>query len=915
MDYTISTWNNAKDNAVRVIGQGDWQWVVRWLEQYTETNNKNDNPLWNMNVFDAKDTGDYVEARYADREWYPRRCDANCRYLTGLVIDVDNDSILQPQITVQQAQQLYSKWTHAIVPSYSHLKDGVKHKFRVVIPFNKPLPYSDFKKRVKSIKQITHHKPAEPLPPHKQYYSEKTQKLITNDKATIDAVSYTPAQGFFVPSRPIGAEYFVLVNDGQFFDWENETQEQQPVVETQKRTQPIPTNGTGRIIHRSFDIVQWFKDNNLYIKRDREGKHTVICPMSHEHTGETTSGTCIYEGDANITTPGQGYPTLSCRHQHGSTINGFKWIAEHIGEEQFAQYCLREQQEEDDLIQTIKNLKQKKTYTPPPIEQLPQFFEQQPTYVEPYNRDRRGSMLKKRYDKWMNMPFDKHFGLYGFEGYGKSRIVNLLREDNKKVIFACSSNEQVEDQAKRFIDEQFRVQVIMGREHNLLKHRVQTVSDEPRHPWDSGQLNERKTKQFWNEQYGWTQQQADEVWDEAESEQVDFDNYDVIITTHARMLAWGRTQSIHWTNKRGWVIDEQKRIIPKDVVVVWDDVGRSNFERLSPYDEQFVNVKIDGRTIRQVQYGEKDKHGFGVGQRSYFVRPIGYSNGYGLDNRFIFTTTELLTTELIKRAYPSIYVPDLMPAEKMLAGNITLFKTKMTGRNRDGLLLPLFERVRKEQFPFVLIADGLGQAINHTTNKGMNCFADTDIVVEVSQEQPGEVIRLLDELEWSSENLFVVQVVIALDKLHQAVGRNSGYRWADREQRDRKSVVVLCDAQLFDAVQQQTRYYINHKEDLDEPNWKTYTTRPRNSLADCIAWYIQNYTAYLTGKSNKGHNKNQYVRDCVDAVKTSMLSHHQKRVERLLNGLHYLKKEYAKPHQKVVQDVIEQLSKTFGKSA
>lgn len=862
--YTISSWVTTYDNAVQSKGFGNWDWIVEWLQTYNVTDNKETNPYWNMNHFDAMSTGDFISSKYNNGEFLPRRCDINCQYLTGLIIDVDNDSILQKSMSIEEAQQFFKKWTYAIIPSYSHLKDGVKHKYRIVLPFNTPIQHSEFDKRKDSFRKVVGYQKPEPLPEHLWYVSPKTGKVIKNDKSTIDNVTFTPAQGYFVPSRPIGAEYFVITNDAEFFDWNVETEiKVEPKYTPIKRDKAtISWDGTGKINPRSFDIVSWFQNQGLYIKDEKNGKHQVCCPLHHEHSNESKSGTVIYEGNPDIDMPGKGYPTLSCKHNHGGSINGFKWLAEYIGEEEFADYCMKEVKK-DSLLEKFKN----KQSTPVTIGSVSEAFElSEPLYAEAFNREKRTKLTNNVYKKWKKISDSQHLLLYAFEGFGKSRVVHTLVNDRQKVVFASKSNQQAEEQFETFRSQGLRVQCVVSREWQLKKlgYSECIIKKSRTNPWESAIIDKDATKRALVNS-GMTKEAVEILWSETAIPSIDWSECDVVVMTHARLALIGMIQE----NKRlGQQIQgvqfDSVETLPKNIVCFWDDVARDDFTWLTEYDTNFVDIELpNGQVIETKTFKKKTKNKKDYDQL-YFIKPDCYRYGYGLqNNRQIYSTTEILTSMLIERAFgkDKIFTPELMPTNKMMAGDISVLKTTMTGSKKDGLLLPLLHRVKKEGFDFYLIGDSISP-INHTNNKGQNCYTDKDIVVELSQMNLSEIPKWLDELEWTENEIHQLKLIDALDRLHQAVGRNSGYRWSDKHDDDKKSVVVLIDGDLYNNVLEHSRYYINYSDDLDKPNYSTYRKRPRNTLVDCIAWYIQNLDAYITAQGISNGDKVAFERDC-----------------------------------------------------
>ena len=228
------------------------------------------------------------------------------------------------------------------------------------------------------------------------------------------------------------------------------------------------------------------------------------------------------------------------------------------------------------------------------------------------------------------------------------------------------------------------------------------------------------------------------------------------------MQGWGKRQLA-----QGQLDNNFDYLIPEWVQLIYDDCPYSDFITIEEVEPHLKSKKASD-IIKLL----KNHQPIEVFKKEYFVKPTEARLGYGFDNhRKIFTTTEAITKDLILARFKSCYVPDLMPPNKMLAGNITIFKTDFTGSKKDGLLLPLFERVKREGFTFKVIADALGQELNHTNNKGQNRLSDENVVIELSQPNFIGLYPLLYELDMNEKDIHTLKVLVALDQLHQAIGR------------------------------------------------------------------------------------------------------------------------------------------------
>jgi hypothetical protein len=491
----------------------------------------------------------------------------------------------------------------------------------------------------------------------------------------------------------------------------------------------------------------------------------------------------------------------------------------------------------------------------------------EPKVEEPYDRARREKLLiKSCIREWSTGTLL----LYAFEGFGKSRLCPLLAQvdrldlDRKTVlqhqlkgqgrscvVFATKTNKQAVEQAEGFrlqtiadnwdpeAVRPLRVQLITGRVHNLKELRgIDALTDDGSHPWDAGDINRKKTLAIIQEELECTAQRAEEVWDEAEAEEPDFDNYDIIVTTHERVRAWGRIQDqSSWKNYGRVVVDHQ--IFPDGTIVFFDDPGRNDFALLAPYDERYVKTKVEGKPLAQVKLDDYQ----------YFMRPDLFHLDSGLYNvKLVFTTTEMITRDMIERAYPGITVPELMPPNKMKAGDIAIIGTRNVQAARDGLMLPLIHALERDGHKVTLIADGMGAEWNHQTNKGVNSI-DSDLLIEISYPTPQESIQLANELDGSIKEMRAVQVAIALDKMHQAIGRVGGYRSSDKADTERKRCVVLCDPKMHEMLFQQTRYFVEHHENADE--WRKGGLKKPTDLYGLVSWYMRNVLRWVTERDGR----------------------------------------------------------------
>jgi hypothetical protein len=271
--------------------------------------------------------------------------------------------------------------------------------------------------------------------------------------------------------------------------------------------------------------------------------------------------------------------------------------------------------------------------------------------VEPFSRAERGELIKKRCLKKLN----DTMLLYAFEGFGKSYYAQLeVKVRKSKVLFASFSNEQAQEQCDSFIKAGIKAQFVPGREWRLrTQYKVDCVYGKKQHPWDSEDVNEALTKKEIVNVVKCTWEEAEKIWDECTSPTPDFQNHDIVCTTIARTMAYGRIQAskaLMFGN--GPVLSEADYTVPKGTVVFYDDPDKNFFTFYEEYTQKFLDnqiakkrkergdpdftqevLTIDGKPVKEIE----------INERRYFVRPKQFVLGYGLFNtRKVFTTTVAL---------------------------------------------------------------------------------------------------------------------------------------------------------------------------------------------------------------------------------------------------------------------------------
>ena len=771
-----------------------------------------------------------------------------------MVLDIDDG------FTVEQFKEEFSEYRYVLYTSYYHQREKngetARDKFRAVIPFTRTITKQDWMDYIFD-KDFKDHDWTLPIfAPFNDPNSVKT------------------TQPFCLPIKHVDGQSEFHVNEGKdldIFEWNKVDRSIQSTVRNAS-TSSASAGG-------SFPIDQTFRLTN-----------GAVVTVADLPLGDTTNMYCPFHSD------GMGSNTSSNIRKHSEHSASHTCFA--CGSGEAVTRIMERDRFDDSSPLTFKNKKgeekslkvktQKKTVVEVKAEHGPLLeYDVVDEPVVPFNREERAALLKK---KCLN-DLPKRTLLYAFEGFGKSHLATMLViQKQETILFCCNSNEQVAEQATSFAKFRFNevarneinsdgqvfkvehesrllVQRIVSVAFRLEKeYKFEVVRGKPQHPWDSEAVDKTasiKKMVAQRPDMAECEAEAEELWNELSPEQPDYKNHDIIVTTQSRVNSWGRRQMDE---------DNYRRFIDDDVIIVFDDPEQHSFKRLVNVDGWDMNTLIDGELLEVEEHGNK----------RYFVRPSQFTVGYGLAyNRMIFTTTELITSHLIESTFETVYKPALMPEEKMRAGNITMMKTNMVAASRDGFIPVMVERVKKETGRDIeYFADGQGNIFNLTNSKGQNQFKAMDTVVEISQPTPIEAIDVCNELGWEHNCLEFVKTIMAVDKMNQAIGRNSGYRFSDGEQATQ--CVVLCDPSMFDTVLKSTRYYVGTVVDCGEfaPD---YRKRNGEGIVEWFRWLIQNHDEYMV----KGvHSKRPYQDWMCDAkVAIATAGNHTQRLTRLEKAL------------------------------
>lgn len=176
LQQAVAVFRHARDNRVKMTAYPTWGELVRFLAEHHLTDGERDTAAdkdrWMFttalyvddtghyepaprNIYLTDDAGHMVLDEHSQPimigQEFPsdpetgkpfiKRCGANVLAYTALLLDYDGGQ------TIEWARERFRRHAVAGYTSYSHLKDGKTHKFRVCIPFHEPIPTAEFEAR------------------------------------------------------------------------------------------------------------------------------------------------------------------------------------------------------------------------------------------------------------------------------------------------------------------------------------------------------------------------------------------------------------------------------------------------------------------------------------------------------------------------------------------------------------------------------------------------------------------------------------------------------------------------------------------------------------------------------------------------------------------------------------------------
>ena len=285
----LSVFKSVKDAWVFDTIDGDWSEMVNLLLEKDNAKEKDQVLMFNFCKFKSVEEGaepgrsrkfEYdVETKksewtgeYNYYEGTIRRCGNNLVEIYGIVLDFDKN------VTLEEAMTKYANYEYVIYTTWRHTLEN--HRFRMVIPFSRPLKAEDIELRKESIKEVF---------------------------PDIDPASVSVSQSFYFHSGP--EDSISYHNEGQFIDPYEMFEERERKVEFTGDRKPISDEQKERFIqllckirlqddvYHTWLMIGWAMNHGGFSLQDYQ---YVSSFMTREKTPQRCANVWN-EGDGRIT--------------------------------------------------------------------------------------------------------------------------------------------------------------------------------------------------------------------------------------------------------------------------------------------------------------------------------------------------------------------------------------------------------------------------------------------------------------------------------------------------------------------------------------------------------------------------------------------------------------------------------------
>lgn len=811
-DIHINRFRSTSDNLVRE-GVVDWGVLVHFLQDFQIYEDKSMGRLFNAAHYKSIEDIEAAAVGFDCDTGVPfaKRLKSNILAVDLLVLDYDGT------MTIEAAKDRFSAYEYVGYTSFRHLANKDIHKFRLVFLLSEPIP-ADFQEDELG-NQIG----------GGVWYS--IVDAIHEFAGDCDRASLNPNQLYYVPAAPQSRIDLAVAwhNSGKPLDWmqfprNNPVFDKSAEVVSGKQT----TKGEDDQFIRPDDLIQ-----------TRKG---VI--RAGDVTGKVEGVSCPFHADKNgsefIKKSPAGNIFLHCRHCGKS-------------------FYVRE--EENSITKSIQAKKHDR-FVDDKIYTLDDIIAPQKVFHDASNRDDVIKQLNEIEQKILKLeypeigpPIFKSHLIYLPEGAGKSRLAANMAMKRNQILFACKSWDQAFKKYEEFshlgLEKGFQVELYCSKDAKARKRfGVPVKHGRPRNPFEMGAIMEEESIQSFiknnphmSEKFirlSWQFFSADRLGFEYIKDPSSDDDGEAFRESGRRIdVAHFGGVIVVTTFAQLRILHAKKQFVPKNWFIWVDDPDLSDVIDISPFSKKdwgwLPDHEIESKTVE-------------INGTRYFKRTLDHSlRELFTRYRRIFTTTEMITKEAIEKhivkRISRFDIHDRM--NNLTGGEVTILGTQFVRKKMDGIIPLVARRLAKAGFPTELIADGMGATYNHMNSKGLNVLNKTNILVELSIPHLDEIKTLCDALGKSfSKDRDAVIKALLLDKMHQAIGRNSGFRYKGFE------CVVLVDKSKHRHIVKECRYGIDDKNSVvidRTQNMGRKAKRTKGDASDMVAvieTLLNNFNAY-----------------------------------------------------------------------
>lgn len=807
--YRVTFFKDATDNKVRGRNLA-WDEIVALLRKPhavipDKTKGKAFSGVRYLPLEDLKLLGkDRVVKNPNGTRFYPRRLNVNVQDYELLILDFDSG------LTIEDAKERFKKYTYIGYTTFSHRANPNVDKFRLVFPWKQPVSARQGKG-----------------------YEDDLKLGIEEFGGPFDKKCLDPGRLFFLPAvHPgrLGTEVS-WSNQGALLNPDDLRRPKSGVRLTSNTrlsvSDPKPSNSKGKKSSQTIhpdDLIE-LNDGRAIRAGDVTNKiEGVKCPFHDDKKGT----------EFIKRVPESGNIFLYCRHCDKS------YYVEKI--DTYKSPSPRPAADEIPPTPTKKKI--------PPIK-IEEFFPGL-EYSIP-NRKKVRKELESVGRQIINIK-DRFHIIYTPEGAGKSALAMSLARGGHRIVFACQSwdqvNEKYEDFQRQLKPHGVPVSIAYSMEGRIRQRfNVKVVRKPQTEPFKPGVVDMEATLSEIQKKYPRISRKFLDLFLSIFGE----DKYRIINTIRNTTRGFATlpalNEQVSWKAESANTEDEsdfgiEDSLLPKfdgkqgaivlttfstirlistknDRIpfgwIIWiDDPGLEDLSDLDPIEDIDEGATDEERPavdeIREsIQDGTNKPSTRNIEGVTYAVRKKEQSLGRAVfRHNCVFTTTEKLTLRLLKKhlAMPKRPPPNVYDGMTKLdsGGKLTILGTQYVRRRYDAMIPLIVRKLEKQKTKVALIADGLGSKYNHTNSKGLNTLINTNTIVEISIPHPNRVRKICHFLGmlYDPKDREIANDLM-LDQLHQAIGRNVGFRGNGFE------CVVLIDKSRHKELLERCRYSFDPK--------------------------------------------------------------------------------------------------------